>query len=193
MPRKFDHRVMYIELPLVVAFCWTSICLLNWIYKGSLRLFSDVWGENADLFERLVEIHSNPPLLYYGFKVPCERDYRLSTCGNIYLFPWRRHWLRTRNKAIEIDLKGIFGTFDWYANTRSLSIQELGKAHASRNQGRLNWNEAVLIWLLWNFAKSNKSCAQPCPTVLVLYIHMHSSSLAEKYKVHVAVCTSWLN
>ena len=25
-------------------------------------LFSDVWNENAALFERLMEIHSNPPI-----------------------------------------------------------------------------------------------------------------------------------
>ena len=31
-------------------------------------MFSDVWSENATLFERLLEIHSNPPILYYGFK-----------------------------------------------------------------------------------------------------------------------------
>ena len=31
-------------------------------------LFSNVWGENSVLFERLMEIHSNPPILYYGFK-----------------------------------------------------------------------------------------------------------------------------
>ena len=30
-------------------------------------MFSDVWSENAALFERLMEIHSNPPILYYGF------------------------------------------------------------------------------------------------------------------------------
>ena len=30
--------------------------------------FSDVWSENAALFERLMEIYSNPPILYYGFK-----------------------------------------------------------------------------------------------------------------------------
>ena len=30
-------------------------------------LFSDVWSENAALFERLMEIHSNPPKPYYGF------------------------------------------------------------------------------------------------------------------------------
>ena len=28
---------------------------------------SDVWSENAALFERLMKIHSNPPILYYGF------------------------------------------------------------------------------------------------------------------------------
>ena len=31
-------------------------------------LFSDVWSENAALFERLMEINSNPPILHYGFK-----------------------------------------------------------------------------------------------------------------------------
>ena len=31
-------------------------------------MFSDVWSENAALYhERLMEIHSNPPILYYGF------------------------------------------------------------------------------------------------------------------------------
>ena len=33
-----------------------------------MRSFSDVWSENAALFERLMDIHSNPPILYYGFK-----------------------------------------------------------------------------------------------------------------------------
>ena len=28
-----------------------------------------VWSENAALFERLMEIHSNQPILYYGFNV----------------------------------------------------------------------------------------------------------------------------
>ena len=27
------------------------------------------WSENATLFERLMEIHSNPPIIYYGFNV----------------------------------------------------------------------------------------------------------------------------
>ena len=31
-------------------------------------MFSDIWIENAALYERVVEIHSNPPILYYGFK-----------------------------------------------------------------------------------------------------------------------------
>ena len=30
-------------------------------------LFSDVWSENAALFKRLMEIHSSPPILYFGF------------------------------------------------------------------------------------------------------------------------------
>ena len=42
----------------------------NMPFKLILRRFevvSDVWSENAALFERLMEIHSNPPILYYGF------------------------------------------------------------------------------------------------------------------------------
>ena len=42
---------------------------LNFPFKlilRRLRLLSDVQSENATLFERLVEIHSNPPILYYG-------------------------------------------------------------------------------------------------------------------------------
>ena len=30
-------------------------------------MFSNVWSENTTLFERLMEIHPNPPKLYYGF------------------------------------------------------------------------------------------------------------------------------
>ena len=36
------------------------------LFKGRLRLFSDVWSENATLFERLMGIHSNSQILYYG-------------------------------------------------------------------------------------------------------------------------------
>ena len=32
-----------------------------------MRLFSNVWSENTARFERLMEIHSNSPKLYYGF------------------------------------------------------------------------------------------------------------------------------
>ena len=34
-----------------------------------MKLFSDLWSENAALFERLMEIPSNPPIqYYYGFQ-----------------------------------------------------------------------------------------------------------------------------
>ena len=32
-------------------------------------MFSDVWSENAALFERLTEIHSNPPMALIEFKL----------------------------------------------------------------------------------------------------------------------------
>ena len=38
-------------------------------------MFSDVWSENAALFERFMEIHSNPPILPY---VPKKITIRLS-------------------------------------------------------------------------------------------------------------------
>ena len=37
-----------------------------------MRLFSNVWSENTARFERLMEIHSNSPKLYYGFKPVVE-------------------------------------------------------------------------------------------------------------------------
>ena len=52
----------------MAIFHWTLIWLLNWFY-GGLMLFSDIWSGNAGLVERLMEIHSNPPILYYSFKV----------------------------------------------------------------------------------------------------------------------------
>ena len=39
--------------------------------KGGLMLFSDLWIENAALFNRLMKIHSNSQIIlhvYYGFK-----------------------------------------------------------------------------------------------------------------------------
>ena len=34
---------------------------------------SGLWSENAALFERLIEINSNPPILYYGFNISSEK------------------------------------------------------------------------------------------------------------------------
>ena len=45
---------------------------LNINFKLILRrfdAFSDVWSENAALFERLMEMYSNPPILYFAFKM----------------------------------------------------------------------------------------------------------------------------
>ena len=40
-------------------------------------MFSDVWSENTALFERLMEIHSNPPILHVALK-----SFLLCTCFN---------------------------------------------------------------------------------------------------------------
>ena len=45
-------------------------------------MFSNVWSENTALFERLMEIHSNSPKLYYGFKPLAVNIF--SMCG---IFP----------------------------------------------------------------------------------------------------------
>ena len=66
-PQKFYNMFMYIAPSSGEP--WPNlVCLLNGFY-GGLRLFSDVWSENAALFKRLIEIHSNPPILYNGFQI----------------------------------------------------------------------------------------------------------------------------
>ena len=79
-PRKFYHRVMYIAPSSghISLNCNMPFKLI----QGGLRLFSDVWSENAALFERLMEIHSNPPILYYGFN-----DKTFVSC----VYEWKCH------------------------------------------------------------------------------------------------------
>ena len=67
MPPENSTRVMYI------APSSGHISLnFNMPFKLILRRFKVVfyvWSENAALFERLMETHSNPPILYYGFNI----------------------------------------------------------------------------------------------------------------------------
>ena len=46
-----------------------------------MRLFSNVWSENTALFERLMEIHSNSPKLYYGFKLLKYKENNKKMCN----------------------------------------------------------------------------------------------------------------
>ena len=62
----------------MVNHCQTLICLLNGLL-GGLRLFSGVRSENAALFERMMKIHSNPPILYYGFNFMTPIRMRFNT------------------------------------------------------------------------------------------------------------------
>ena len=65
-PPIFKHRLMYIT-----PSSGHELMNLDLPFKLILRRFevvSDIWSENAALSERLIEIHSNPPILYYGFK-----------------------------------------------------------------------------------------------------------------------------
>ena len=62
-PPKIYHRLMYIA-----PSSGHILLNLNLPFKLILKRFevvSDVWSENVALFERLMEIHSNPPILHY--------------------------------------------------------------------------------------------------------------------------------
>ena len=62
-PQKFYHGFMYIVPSSGHALLNLNLPFFNWFL--GLRLFSDVWSENDELFERLIEIYSNPPIQYY--------------------------------------------------------------------------------------------------------------------------------
>ena len=60
-------------------------------------MLSDVWSENAALFERLMKIHLNPPILYYGFK--CVQTFRFDMLDDIThpefsVRVWKLWWFR---------------------------------------------------------------------------------------------------
>ena len=50
-------------------------------------MFSNVWSENTALFERLMEIHSNSPKLYYGFKTSHLDELVYTLWGLILMAP----------------------------------------------------------------------------------------------------------
>ena len=59
MPNKIYNRFLYIHV------APSSGCLLV-LFKLNLKMFqwfSDVWSENAPLLKRLIQMHSNPPIL----------------------------------------------------------------------------------------------------------------------------------
>ena len=84
-PREFYHRIMYIALS-----CDHSLLTLILPFEAILRKFSGVWSENGALFKRLMKIHWNPPILYYGSKSTTNCWYhslagiRCDQCDNNY-------------------------------------------------------------------------------------------------------------
>ena len=63
LPLKFYHTFMYIA-----PSSGHTLLDLNLPFKLILRRSEvDVWSENNARFEGFMEIHSNPPILYYGF------------------------------------------------------------------------------------------------------------------------------
>ena len=60
---------------------------------------SDVWSENAALFKKLMEIHSNPPILYYGFNIILIQ----------FTFSFHPTLLDTRALMLYIPLRQLYG------------------------------------------------------------------------------------
>ena len=56
-------------------------------------MFSNVWSENTAVFERLMEIHSNSPKLYYGFNVDMH-------CLNCFAELSISYWVGTGNVCL---------------------------------------------------------------------------------------------
>ena len=107
IPLRIYHRFMFI------APCSDgSLLNLNVPFKLILqifRLFSDVWSENTALFERLMKIHSIPPILYYGFK-----KWSLSSkCYSIH-FLSQSGILNTMRAMREMDVEPSTDTYTKY-------------------------------------------------------------------------------
>ena len=62
--QKFYHRFKYIAPSSGHISLNFNMPLKLFLRTQVLRLFSDVWSENAALFDILMEIHSNPPILF---------------------------------------------------------------------------------------------------------------------------------
>ena len=60
-PPKKKKKILTVglrtKLPLLVVYCWTFVCLLNW-FLGGLRLLYDVWSERGCTFCFIMKIHS---------------------------------------------------------------------------------------------------------------------------------------
>ena len=100
----------------MVIHCRTFICLLNW-FLGGLRLFSDVWSENASLFKRFMKIHSNSPILHFGFKGS------MTHLQVLQISPWNFFygWLQTRPK-----IKFLFSGATFHISlTKSATLNRL--------------------------------------------------------------------
>ena len=63
-------------------------------------MFSNVWSENTALFERLMEIHSNSPKLYYGFKKKKKHLFMLSGLDPGFSFRGAKDYVPTRTLRV---------------------------------------------------------------------------------------------
>ena len=70
-------------------------------------MFSDVWSENVALFKRWLKIHSNPPVLYYGFNMFFHTMGFTTTNSASLIY-------RVAQKKQNIILPAICGCNNWY-------------------------------------------------------------------------------
>ena len=77
-------------------------------------MFSNVWSENTTLFERLMEIHSNPPKLYYGFNFQANKKvlfFKLTRKRGLHFQP-----LPPPPPPLPLEKRGLRGTIEAVSN-----------------------------------------------------------------------------
>ena len=114
------------------------------IFHWGLRLFSDVWSEKFVLFEGLMEIHSNPPMIYYGFKT--FRLWCKFTAFSKYWYSWCKRapqgccywdmWGAKLNLYVRVCIRQVyimFSVFDCHASLCKKRVTPPPHFHITRD------------------------------------------------------------
>ena len=120
-PREFYHRFIYIA-PSSTHSLLTLKLPLKW-FKGGFRLFTDVWGENAALFKRLmkfIQMHQ-----YYTMALRCHNKLKkLVLYFAILKISWKAGNVQADNQQ-EFDMGSflVAGSYFFYWCNRALVCQ----------------------------------------------------------------------